>query len=53
MAKILVAEDDRNTNRLICAVMRKMGHEPIAARDGQEALDLMDTDHPTCSSQTS
>lgn len=46
MAKILVAEDDRNTNRLICAVMRKMGHEPIAARDGQEALDLMDTDHP-------
>lgn len=46
MAKILVAEDDRNTNRLICAVIRKMGHEPIAARDGQEALDLMDTDHP-------
>lgn len=46
MAKILVAEDDRNTNRLICAVMRKMGHEPIAARDGQEALDLMDADHP-------
>lgn len=46
MAKILVAEDDRNTNRLICAVMRKMGHEPIAARDGQEALDLMDTNHP-------
>lgn len=46
MAKILVAEDDRNTNRLICAVMRKMGHEPIAARDDQEALDLMDTDHP-------
>lgn len=46
MAKIIVAEDDRNTNRLICAVMRKMGHEPLAARDGQEALDLMDTDHP-------
>lgn len=46
MAKILVAEDDRNTNRLICAVMRKMGHEPIAARDGQEALDLMDTERP-------
>lgn len=46
MAKILVSEDDRNTNRLICAVMRKMGHEPIAARDGQEALDLMGTDHP-------
>lgn len=46
MPKILVAEDDRNTNKLICAVMRKLGHEPIAARDGQEALDLIDTTHP-------
>lgn len=32
MAKILVAEDDRNTNKLICAVMRRMGHEPLPAR---------------------
>lgn len=46
MAKILVAEDDRNTNRLICAVMRKMGHETLSARDGAEALDLIDTDRP-------
>lgn len=46
MAKILVAEDDRNTNRLICAVMRKMGHEVIVARDGIEALDLIDAEHP-------
>lgn len=46
MARVLVAEDDRNTNKLICAVMRKMGHEVLSARDGQEALDLIDTDHP-------
>lgn len=46
MPKILVAEDDRNTNKLICAVMRKLGYKPIAARDGVEALDLIDTDHP-------
>lgn len=46
MAKILVAEDDRNTNKLICAVMRRMGHEPLPARDGAEALALIDTDHP-------
>ncbi len=46
MAKILVAEDDRNTNKLICAVMRKMGHEALPARDGVEALGLIDTDRP-------
>lgn len=46
MATILVAEDDRNTNRLICAVVRKLGHKPLAAHDGKQALDLIDTDHP-------
>lgn len=46
MPKILVAEDDRNTNRLICAVMRKIGYESVSARDGREALDLIDTTHP-------
>lgn len=46
MPKILVAEDDRNTNKLICAVMRKLGYEPISAHNGQEALDLIDEAHP-------
>ena len=46
MAMILVAEDDRNTNKLICAVMRKMGHETLSARDGREALALMDAARP-------
>lgn len=46
MARILVAEDDRNTNKLICAVVRKMGHEPLAAFDGKQALDLIDAHHP-------
>lgn len=45
MARILVAEDDRSANKLICAVLRKDGHETIAARDGQEALDLLDREH--------
>ena len=45
MAKILVAEDDRNANKLICAVMRRAGHDPLPARDGQEALDLLDKNH--------
>lgn len=45
MANILVAEDNRNANKLICAVLRKQGHETIAAFDGQEALDAFDGHH--------
>ena len=45
MARILVTEDNRNANKLICAVLRKAGHEPLPAHDGQEALDLLDETH--------
>lgn len=45
MARILVAEDDKSTNKLICAVLRKDGHEALSAADGQEALDLLDHEH--------
>lgn len=45
MARILVAEDDRNANKLICAVLRRAGHDPLPARDGQEALRLLESNH--------
>lgn len=45
MARILVAEDDKNANKLICAVLRKDGHETLSASDGQEALDILDREH--------
>ena len=45
MAKILVAEDDTNANKLICAVLRRAGHDPLSVRDGQEALDALDKNH--------
>lgn len=45
MARILVAEDDKNANKLICAVLRKAGHEPLSARDGREALDVLESNH--------
>ena len=45
MARILVAEDDRNANKLICAVLRRAGHDPLPAFDGQEALDVLDETH--------
>lgn len=45
MARILIAEDDKSANKLICAVLRKDGHETLSAADGQEALDLLDREH--------
>lgn len=45
MARILVAEDDRNANKLICAVLRKAGHDPLSAVDGAEALEVLDANH--------
>lgn len=45
MARILVAEDDRNANKLICAVLRRAGHDPLSAVDGVQALDVLDANH--------
>lgn len=45
MARVLVAEDDRSANKLICAVLRKAGYEALSVADGQEALDLLDHEH--------
>lgn len=45
MANILVAEDNKNANKLICAVLRRQGYEPIAVYDGRAALDAFDEHH--------
>lgn len=45
MANILVAEDNKNANKLICTVLRRQGHEAISAYDGREALDAFDEHH--------
>ncbi len=45
MARILVAEDDRNANKLICAVLRRAGHDPLPAANGAEAMDVLDANH--------
>lgn len=39
--KILVAEDDPSASRLLDATLRNWGHEVIAARDGEEAWQLL------------
>ena len=45
MLKILVAEDDPSTSKLLCAILKLNGYDPVSARDGEEALDIMDHQH--------
>lgn len=42
---ILVADDDIMLRKLTCDVIRKQGYNPIAAEDGQEAIDLFFGNH--------
>lgn len=42
MFRVLVAEDDPSTQKLLCAILKMNGYETVAASDGQQALDLLD-----------
>ena len=42
MFKILVAEDDPSTGRLLCAILTRGGYQPTLVRDGLEALEALD-----------
>ena len=45
MFRILVVEDDKNTRKLMEAVLSQNGYEPVTACDGVEALDILDKKH--------
>lgn len=45
MFQILVVEDDTNTRKLLCAVLKQSGFEPHQAENGDAALALMDRQH--------
>ena len=45
MFHILVVEDNDNTRKLMQAVLSQNGYEPIPARDGVEALEILDKKH--------
>jgi DNA-binding response OmpR family regulator len=45
MFNILVAEDDVHTRQWMQAVLKKNGFEPFPAKDGNEALEVMDRQH--------
>ena len=45
MFHVLVAEDNENTRKLMETVLRRNGYEVFTARDGEEALRVMDEHH--------
>ncbi len=45
MFHIMVVEDDLNTRKLMGAVLKQNGYEPILACDGEDALDKMESHH--------
>jgi DNA-binding response OmpR family regulator len=42
---ILVVEDDKNLNKLICAVLKQNGYHVFRAEDGEEALSVLSHEH--------
>lgn len=45
MFQIMVVEDDHNTRKLMETVLNENGYETVLAKDGEEALNLLDTNH--------
>ena len=45
MFRILVVEDNTNSRKLMCAVLRHNGYEALEADDGLAALQVMDSEH--------
>lgn len=45
MFHILVVEDNANTRKLMEAVLLQHGYQPVLARDGVEALEVLDKKH--------
>lgn len=43
MVKILVAEDDRAINGLVCSYLTDSGYEAISCKDGKEALEVFES----------
>lgn len=45
MFNILVVEDDKNTRKLMCAVLKSSGFVVHSAEDGEAALEVLDKQH--------
>lgn len=45
MFTVMVVEDDNNTRRLTADVLEENGYKAVLAKDGIEALEIMDEKH--------
>ncbi|SNS28665.1 DNA-binding response regulator, OmpR family, contains REC and winged-helix (wHTH) domain [Anaerovirgula multivorans] len=45
MVNILVVEDDKNLQKLMMAVLKQHGYEVVSAKDGLQALEMLDASH--------
>ena len=45
MFEILVIDDDKNTRRLMNAILLGAGYKPVLAEDGEKALEIYNTHH--------
>jgi len=51
--RVLIAEDDSVSRKILESILVKWGYEVISTRDGNEALERLKTiDAPHCSSST-
>jgi PAS domain S-box-containing protein len=46
--RILLIEDDRVNLKLVLTLVRRLGYEPLAARDGREAVEIYNRERPDC-----
>ncbi|TFH36241.1 MAG: response regulator [Anaerolineales bacterium] len=46
MARVLIVDDQAATVELLSATLRILGHEPISAYNGEQALDLIAVHNP-------
>ena len=45
MFNILIAEDDKNTRKLLSTVLKNNGFNVLSASDGKEALEILENSH--------
>ncbi len=46
--RILLAEDDNVNRKLMLIMLRKLGYDPLSAKDGAEAVEIFRREHPNC-----
>ncbi|CAN5566521.1 hypothetical protein BH09VER1_BH09VER1_48370 [soil metagenome] len=46
--RLLVVEDDRVNLKLIATLLRRLGYDSLTAKNGREAIEIQQREHPDC-----